>query len=223
MADLLKADYLGPFSRAVHDTLTERLFALIDLVSLEGHWQKQLARALKLAELERPVPGVRANQRQIEEALQRRIRAHAFAGALAYELPAGDPLRATHDTLRAHIVVGELLNDLLHEDERTRERHRHRNDAALVAVRLIIRPKERRQLALLNGHTGSFEAISSVVEGNKGRSHPGEAARLLEPISVLVRTFLQRARAPDKSIHHSAHLRRAAILQRSGQSSEAVR
>jgi hypothetical protein len=199
MADLLKPDYLGPFSLAVHDALTERLFALIDLVSLDAYWQKQLVLALKLAELEKPVPGVRANQRQIEEALKGRIRAHAFAGALAYQLSDGDPLRATHDSLRAHIVVGELLNDLLHEDERMRERHRHRNDAALVAVRLIIRPKERRQLSLLNGHTGSFEAISTVVEGNKGRSHPGEAARLLEPISVLVRTFLQRARAPDKS------------------------
>ena len=201
MADLLKADYLGPFSLAVHDALTERLFALIDLVSLDGYWQKQLVRALKLAELEKPLPGVRANQRQIEEALKGRIRAHAFAGALAYQLSEGDPLRATHDTLRAHIVVGELLNDLLHEDERLRERHRHRNEAALVAVRLIIRPKERRQLSLLNGHTSSFEAISNIVEGNKGRSHPGEAARLLEPISVLVRTFLQRARAPDKSSH----------------------
>jgi len=199
MADLLRADYLGPFSLAVHDALTERLFALIDLVSLNGHWQRQLVRALKLADLEKPMPGVRANQRQIEVALKRRIRVHAFAGALAYQLLEGDPLRATHDALRAHILVGELFNDLLHEDERMREKHRHRNDAALVAVRLIVRPKERRQLSLLNGHTGSFEAISNVLEGNKGRSHPGEAARLLEPISVLVRTFLQRARAPDKS------------------------
>ena len=198
MADLLKADYLGPFSLSVHNALTERLFALMDLVQLDKHWHKQLAKALKLADLERPRPGERANQRQIEDALKRRIRAHAFAGALAYQLPESDPLRDTHDSLRAHILVCELLNDLLHEDERVREKHRHRNDAALVAVRLIINRKERRQLSLLTGHTGSFEAISHVVENNKGRSQPGEAARLLEPIGVLVRTFLHRARAPDK-------------------------